>query len=176
MAEPLPAIAIRAEGPGDEAAVFALNDFAFDGPEESRIIAGLRDAKLIALSLVAEEKGQILGHILFSWLPVTVDDRDVTAVALAPMAVHPHRQGQGIGSRLVREGLARLAGNGATAVIVVGHPGFYPRFGFSAEKARKLEAPFSGAAFMALELEPGALDGESGKVAYPAAFGLENDA
>jgi putative acetyltransferase len=169
-------MAIRAETSADEAAVYALNDMAFDGPEESRIIAGLRDAKRIALSLVAEEKGRILGHILFSWLPVTIDDRDVAAVALAPMAVHPHRQSQGIGSRLARDGLARLPGLGATAVIVVGHPDFYPRFGFSAEMARKLEAPFSGAAFMALELRPGALAGKRGKVTYPAAFGLETDA
>jgi putative acetyltransferase len=174
MAEPPATTLIRSEIAGDEASINALNRLAFGGPGEWQIIARLRQAKLIALSLVAEEKGRIVGHILFSWLPVRIDSRDVAAVALAPMAVHPDRQRRGIGSRLVREGLKRLPALGATAVIVLGHPHFYPRFGFSSAMARNLAGPFSGEAFMALELEPGALRGENGKVTYPAAFGLNS--
>lgn len=174
MAEPSARIEIRSEAPGDEASINALNRLAFGGPGEWQIVARLRKAKLIALSLVAEENGRITGHILFSWLPVTLDGREVAAVALAPMAVHPDLQRQGIGSLLVREGLKRLPALGATAVIVLGHPDFYPRFGFSAPMAQKLASPFAGEAFMALELEPGALQGKNGKVTYPAAFGLNS--
>ena len=88
------------------------------------------------------------------------------------MAVWPDRQGRGIGSTLVRRGLDVLKRRGIAAVIVLGHESYYPRFGFSAALARKLAAPFSGEAFMALELTPGALAGERGTVRYPAAFGL----
>lgn len=174
MVERAPAIRIRSEAAGDIAAINALNRLAFGGPGEWQIVARLRQAKLIALSLVAEEEGRIVGHILFSWLPTRIDSREVAAVALAPMAVHPDRQRRGIGSQLVREGLKQLPALGATAVIVLGHPHFYPRFGFSAAMARHLAGPFSGEAFMALELEPGALRGENGKVTYPAAFGLNS--
>jgi putative acetyltransferase len=89
------------------------------------------------------------------------------------MAVIPARQRQGIGSRLVEEALAAARRLEADAVIVLGHPEFYPRFGFSAEKAAHLTAPFSGESFMALELTPGSLAGAPGNVRYPQAFGLE---
>jgi len=88
------------------------------------------------------------------------------------MAVRPDRQGRGIGTRLVAEGLPILRERGRTAVIVLGHVRYYPRFGFSAELARKLVSPFPGEAFMALELVPGALSGHVGSVRYPAAFGI----
>jgi putative acetyltransferase len=96
----------------------------------------------------------------------------VAAVALAPMAVLPGYQRQGIGGRLIRYGLDKLRGLGERVVIVVGHPGYYPRFGFSTERARSLENPFPPDAFMALELSPGALDFIRGRVRYPHAFGL----
>jgi putative acetyltransferase len=95
----------------------------------------------------------------------------VRSLALAPMSVQPGRQRQGIGGALVRESLQRAHQQGWAAVIVLGHPGYYPRFGFSAALARSLAAPFSGNAFMALELIPGALQGGAGRVVYPAAFG-----
>lgn len=173
MAEAASAIGIRAETPGDESAIDALNRLAFGGPEESLIVARLRDAKLVTLSLVADHRGRILGHILFSRLSVTIDCRNPPTAALAPMAVHPDWQRRGIGSRLVRQGLERLPALGIGAVIVLGHPDFYPRFGFSAALATPLDAPFSGDAFMALELKPGALHGRKGSVTYPPAFGLD---
>lgn len=122
--------------------------------------------------MVAIEEGEIVGHILFSTLDVTIDGRAVKAVALAPIAVLPDRQRSGIGSALVRAGLDLARAEGWEAVIVVGHPDYYPRFGFSAASARHLAAPFSGKAFMALALREGALDGRAGRVVYPAAFGL----
>ena len=91
---------------------------------------------------------------------------------MAPISVLPEHQRQGIGGRLIRYGLDLLRNRGEHIVIVLGHPGYYPRFGFSCEKARALESPFPPDAFMAMELNPGALDGVSGRVRYPAAFGL----
>jgi putative acetyltransferase len=131
----------------------------------------LRAAGLAAVELVAIDSG-VDGHILFSALDVTVAGKSVRALALAPMAVSPHRQRHGIGSALVHTGLQRAREGGWQAVVVLGHPHYYPRFGFSAALARSLEAPFSGASFMALELESGALQGGEGRVVYPPAFGV----
>lgn len=94
------------------------------------------------------------------------------ALALAPMAVLPELQNRGIGSALVQKGLEVCRQLGYKIVIVVGHPAFYPRFGFSPKLAANLESPFSGGdSFMALELVPGALDGVAGRVQYPPPFG-----
>jgi putative acetyltransferase len=98
--------------------------------------------------------------------------RSIAAVALAPVAVLPSHQRQGIGGRLIRAGLDRLRERSEDIVIVLGHPDYYGRFGFSAEKARGLESPFPKHAFMAAELRMNALTGICGKVRYPAAFGL----
>lgn len=164
--------AIRAAGPADVQAIAALNRAAFGGEEEVGIIERLRRDGLVAAELVVERDGAIIGHILLSWLPATMDGRVVKALALAPMAVRPGLQKQGIGGRLIVAALDEARAAGAEAVIVLGHPGYYPRFGFSAAPAQRLASPFSGEAFMALELVPRALAGEQGSVSYPAAFGL----
>ena len=161
---------IRERTPIDDRAIRHLNDTAFGGTDESKLIEALRTAGLVAVELVAADP-LVDGHILFSALDVTVDSKPVRALALAPMAVQPHRQRQGIGSALMRAGLERARGVGWQAVIVLGHQHYYPRFGFSAALTQPLEAPFSGASFMALELEPGALQGGTGRVVYPTAFG-----
>lgn len=96
------------------------------------------------------------------------------ALALAPVAVLPERQRQGIGSRLIREGLRACAEAGHRITVVLGHADYYPRFGFSAPLAEPLQAPFSGPSFMALELVPGALADVTGEVRYPPPFGLES--
>src|SRR5437588_9141311 len=96
----------------------------------------------------------------------------LAAVALAPVAVLPEHQRLGVGGRLIRKGLEMLRTRGETIVIVVGHPDYYPLFGFSTEKARALDSPFPAGAFMALELSPGALACIRGKILYPSAFGL----
>jgi putative acetyltransferase len=158
--------------PADDPAIARLNDAAFGTAGEARLVEALRAAGLAAIELVAVEDTGVVGHILFSILEVTVDGRAVKALALAPMAVAPAHQRTGIGSTLVRAGLDRARADGWDAVIVLGHPRYYPRFGFSAALARHLEAPYSGAAFMALSLRPGALDGRGGRVAYPAAFAM----
>jgi putative acetyltransferase len=165
-------VVIRERTAVDDAAIRRLNDDAFGGPSESRLIEDLRLAGLAAVELVAVENDVIVGHILFSVLSVTMEREVVRALALAPMAVRPDRQRSGIGSALVRAGLGMARGRDWQAVIVLGHKGYYPRFGFSAALARPLEAPFSGEAFMALELTPGALHGKAGRVTYPPAFAV----
>jgi putative acetyltransferase len=164
---------IREEVPSDAAAIAALNRAAFGGGYEADLIARLRADRLVIASLVAQVRAKIVGHILFSMLPTEMDGRTTRAAALAPMAVQPELQNQGIGSKLVEEGLKAARARRIEAVVVLGHPAYYPRFGFSADLARRLAAPFSGEAFMALELVPGALDGSMGSVSYPAAFGLK---
>lgn len=166
---------IQEETPDQRVQVHALHCAAFGRADEADLVERLRADGLVRLSLVAVEDGDVVGHVLFTALPTRVDGRDVAAVALAPLAVDPHWQGSGVGSALVREGLARLARAGFEAAIVLGHPAYYPRFGFSAQLAAKLAAPFVGEAFMALELADGGLRGQGGEVRYPAAFGIGGD-
>jgi putative acetyltransferase len=149
-----------------------VNEAAFGQQDEADLVDNLRSAGAVLVSLVAEVNTKIVGHILFSRMSVETADRSIPAVALAPVAVLPEHQRQRIGERLIREGLNMLREQGEHIVIVVGHPDYYPRFGFSTEKARFLESPFPAEAFMAIELSPGALDGVHGKVVYPAAFRL----
>jgi putative acetyltransferase len=163
---------IRPEAPSDQPEVAALLQAAFGGDYERELVSRLRSDGLVAVALVAEAEQQIVGHIVLSWLPTQVDGRAVRALALAPLAVRVDHQRRGIGSRLIRAALEVAERAGAQAVILLGHPSYYPRFGFSAALAAKLASPFSGPAFMALELAPGALSGTAGAVAYPPAFGL----
>jgi putative acetyltransferase len=164
---------IRPETADDSLAVAELNRDAFGGPYEADLIERLHAEGLAAVSLVALENETIVGHILFSDLSVELDGRLVRAVALAPMCVRGDRQRRGTGSALVRAGLDAVGKAGYQAVIVLGHPEYYSRFGFSSELAEKLASPFPGNAFMALELMPGALRGTHGKVTYPAAFAVD---
>jgi putative acetyltransferase len=165
---------VRGEMPGDREDVREVHRQAFGREDEARLVDALRDGSYARLSLVAEEGGQVVGHVLFSDLPIIAPAGTLYALALAPLAVLPARQRQGIGSRLVLEGLRACAEAGHAAVAVLGHPDYYPRFGFSARLAGRLRAPFSGPAFMALELVPGALAGVTGEVRYPPPFGLES--
>lgn len=152
----------------DHAAITELNDLAFGRPDESALIARLRGDGDVLFELVSETGGRVDGHILFSRLWA---DRPEMFAALAPMAVHPRRQGVGLGSDLVRVGLATAREFGVRGVLVLGHPTYYPRFGFAAQTAAHVAAPYAGSpAFMALALEAGAFDAPLA-VIYPEAFG-----
>lgn len=166
---------IRERQAVDDDAIRRLNDAAFGGPDESKLVEHLRAADLAAIELVAVEGTAVVGHILFSPLGVTHGKKAIRSLSLAPMSVQPGHQRRGIGSELIRAGLAFAKTRGWQAVFVLGHPDFYPRFGFSATLARPFKAPFSGKAFMALELEPGALAGGDGHVVYPPPFGIAAD-
>jgi putative acetyltransferase len=165
-------VVIRPETAADQDAIRHVNRLAFGQHDEARLVDALRGGGYVQVSLVAEQAGQVIGHILFSDLPIITEAGKVPALALAPMAVLPAFQNQGIGSALVRSGLDECRQQRHKIVVVVGHPQFYPRFGFSPKLAAHLEAPFSGKdSFMALELVPGALDGLIGRVQYPLPFG-----
>jgi putative acetyltransferase len=163
---------IAAEAADDQPAIRAINDAAFGRPDESDLIDRLRDEGAVVLSLVASFDGQPVGHLLFSRMWIDTPGGSVPAVALAPLAVIPAHQRSGIGGALVRHGLDELTRAGERVILVLGHAAYYPRFGFSSERARALEHPFPPGALMALELRPGALDGSRGRVRYASSFGL----
>jgi putative acetyltransferase len=161
---------IRDETPADRPHVDLLLDRAFGGTYESRLVARLRAAALVAVALVAEEEERIVGHIVMSRLPAQVDGHCLRALALAPMAVRPDRQRRGVGARLIAAALERARASGVEAIFVLGHPDYYSRFGFSADLAAKFTVPYAGANFTALELVPGSLSGIAGVVTYPPVF------
>ncbi|MEE8170487.1 MAG: N-acetyltransferase [Phycisphaerae bacterium] len=173
-APPDNSIEIRTETPDDHAAVFDINRSAFGQDNEARLVEALRrgDAFIPNLSLVAVLAERIVGHILFTHVTIEASGRSTPSLALAPMAVTPERQRRGIGSALVREGLATCRRLGHTSVIVLGHPAFYPRFGFVPAMPRGIRPPFDAPAeaFLAHELVPGSLDGVEGVVRYAAGF------
>jgi putative acetyltransferase len=164
-------VVIRLEASEDHEAIRHVNCLAFGQDAEARLVDALRDGGYVRASLVAEQDGQVVGHILFSDLPIVTEARTVSALALAPMAVLPKCHNQGIGSAMIRHGLEVCKEQGHRIVVVVGHPHFYPRFGFSSKLASVLASPFGGGdSWMALELVPGALDGVTGRVQYPPPF------
>jgi putative acetyltransferase len=165
-------VLVRTESAEDRAAIYAVNEAAFGGREESELVDRLREDGSVLLSLVAEIEGRVAGHILFSRMFLDTGADLFPAAALAPMAVLPERQRQGIGGALIRAGLDAMRAQGERIVIVVGHAEYYPRFGFSPKLAAALESPFPPEVFMALELAPAALDGVRGKVRYAAPFGI----
>ncbi|MEN6442596.1 MAG: N-acetyltransferase [Methanoregula sp.] len=165
---------VRSELPVDHSQIFDVNVQAFGEDEEARLINTLRDSGAFdpALSIVADHNDTVIGHILFP--PVTIEspDGDVPALALALLSVHPDFQGQGIGSALVEEGLRECRRLGNRICIVVGHPLYYPHFGFMSgrEQGISVEFPCPDEALMALSLVPGALDGVGGMVRYHPAL------
>jgi putative acetyltransferase len=165
-------VIVRRETAKEHAAIRRVNEAAFAGADEADLIDRLRVEGAVLASFVAEREGEIVGHILFSRILIETASGSLAAVALAPMAVVPEHQRQGVGGQLIRHGLDWLRGRGEAIVLVVGHPSYYPRFGFSSDRARTIASPFPSEAFMALELVPAALDGIRGEVRYPQAFGL----
>jgi putative acetyltransferase len=165
---------IRHELPDDASAIFELHLQAFAQDGESRLVDALREDGNInpELSLVAVHDNRIIGHILFCPIAIVSGTVETAALALAPLGVHQDYQCMGIGAALIEEGLEEARRLGHRIVIVVGHPGYYPRFGFTAASDSQITAPFPcpDEAFMALPLKPGALDGIGGMVRYPVAF------
>lgn len=166
-------ITIRAETSEDISDVRRVNELAFGQAEEARLVDALRAAARTHISLVAEAEGQVVGHIFFSPVTIETEDSASSIFGLAPMAVLPGYQKQGVGSRLVREGLSECRRIGGDAVVVLGHPAYYPRFGFvpASQKGLRCEYPVPDAAFMVLELTPGGLRSAQGLVKYHPEFG-----
>ncbi len=166
-------ITVRREKSGDAMAMRRVLEQAFGRRNEADLVDALRGAEIPLVSLVAVCDEQVVGHILFSPVTVESDDTRFHAVALGPMAVLPTHQNQGIGSELVRRGLeeCRLAGH--EVVFVLGHPNFYPRFGFVPAKQYGIRCEYNvpDDVFMALELRESALTGRTGTVKYQPEFG-----
>ncbi len=165
-------IIVRAETAEDIPAVHQVNELAFGRPGEADLVDALRAAAHPHISLVAADDGQVIGHIFFS--PVALEGgRSATAIlGLAPLAVLPEYQGRGVGSRLVREGLKECRRVGCDVVVVLGHPEYYPRFGFvpASRKGLRCEYPVPEDVFMVAELKPNALAGR-GLLKYRPEFG-----
>lgn len=165
-------INIRGEQTTDHADIAVVQRAAFARDTEANLVSALRDDGLVLVSLVALHGEIVVGHVMFSKLRVEVVGRELAAAALAPLAVAPDFQRRGYGSALVRAGIELLKAGGCEAVIVLGDPDYYARFGFTASLTCNLTAPFGGPAFMGLELSAGALAGPIGSVTYPPAFDL----
>jgi putative acetyltransferase len=163
---------VRPETEVDRAAIRAVNEAAFESKVEADIVDALRSRGAELVSLVADRDGVVLGHILFS--PVVLEGHaGLRLMGLGPMAVLPRHQREGIGSALVRAGLSRCIELGVHAVAVVGHPRFYPRFGFAPASRYRMRCEYDvpDDVFMIAELTHGALREASGLIRYDAAFG-----
>ena len=162
---------IRDEREEDYEAVYAVNAAAFETTAEAKLVEMLRQQARPFISLVAENEDGIIGHIMFS--PVTLSGHpELMLMGLGPVAVAPAHQREGAGGLLIRVGLARCREMGITAVFLLGHPDYYPRFGFVPSVAFGIDSEYDvpAEAFMALELQSNGLEGKTGRVTYHPAF------
>jgi putative acetyltransferase len=171
-----PGVLVRDEAPGDAVAIASVNERAFDQPDEARLIEAIRRNGRKSISLVATHADTIVGHILFTPVAFVEGNRGVEAMGLGPMAVLPGWQRRGIGSSLVNAGLERCAAIGCQLVVVVGHPEYYPRFGFEPASAFGLRCEYDvpDDVFMVRVLTPGVSSlamGCAGTVRYLPEFG-----
>ena len=160
---------IRQESRTDYRKIRELTDSAFGSSEESQLIDKLRTASKVLLSLVAEEEGELIGHILFSRIQIDGPE-PCEVVALAPMCVSSVHQKKGVGGALIQQGLRILRQRGEAAVFTIGGKRFFPKFGFSVELAKQFQCEYAGDSFFAQELQPGWIENKSGTVVYPEAF------
>lgn len=163
---------IRLETIEDIAAIRHVNDLAFGRPAEGELVDRLRAAGAIIASLVAEVDGRLIGHALFSPAALQSGSETIPIAALGPVAVLPENQRQGAGLRLITSGLEMCRAAGYDLAIVLGHPAYYPRFGFrpAAPLGVRWEHNAPEEAFMVMALRPGALAGVSGIARYRPEF------
>lgn len=163
-------ILVRSEQASDIEAITQVTYAAFlgkfsDHPTEHLIVNGLREAGMLTLSLVAEMDGNIVGHAAFS--PVTINETFVEWYGLGPISVLPELQKQGVGSKLIYEGLARLRDLGAKGCVLEGSPAYYQRFGFKPRAGLTYHASPALEFFMALPFYD---EVPTGQVEYHQAF------
>lgn len=135
-------VTIRPETDNDVTTIYHINAQGFGREKEAEFVNHLRDHRGITLSLVAEYNGLLVGHALFSPLKIKPDGSGFNAVTLAPLAILPEYQRQGIGSSLVREGIERIRLLGHDIIFLVGHPEYYPRFGFTQARLKGFRCEF----------------------------------
>lgn len=165
-------IQVRPENPSDYPIITQINEQAFGRANEARLIHLIRDSQhyIPELSFVAEHQGTIVGHILLSWIDL-VGEKTYPVLGLAPLAVQPDFQKQGIGSQLVQVSLNQAEIRGDSLVIVLGEPHFYSKFGFQPSADYHIQSPFPVPAeyFMVKPLK-NYRDFYQGTVIYPAFF------
>jgi len=164
---------IRKEKDSDIEEIWKVNAEAFETEAEANLVNALRDSGISCISLVAEEGEEIVGHILFTPVELIGDNSGLKLMGLAPMAVMTKLQKKGIGSQLVKAGLESCLAQGYDAVVVLGHPEYYPKFSFvpSVKFGIKSEYEVPDEVFMVLELTKGSLKGHQGIIKYHSAFG-----
>ncbi len=164
---------IQKEKDFDKEKIWKVNAEAFETEAEANLVNTLRDSGIPFISLVAEEDEEIVGHILFTPVELIDDDSGLKLIGLAPMAVLTKFQKKGIGSQLVKTGIENCSTQGYDAVVVLGHPEYYPKFGFvpSVKYGIKSEYDAPDEAFMVLELKESSLKDKNGIIKYHAAFG-----
>ncbi|MBK8899901.1 MAG: N-acetyltransferase [Anaerolineaceae bacterium] len=165
-------IVIRPETAVDAEKVYEVEAAAFGRPAEAELVQKLQQSGVDTISLVALLDDEVVGHIFFSPVTVKSEEAEFTAVALGPVAVAPDHQNKGVGDALCRQGLAACKEAGYELAFVLGHPTYYPRFGFTSSAPFGLRCQFdvSDEVFMVLELVPGALQGKQGTVYYHPLF------
>jgi putative acetyltransferase len=167
-------IKIRPEKEIDREDIYKVNELAFGRDVESRLVDSLRNSEsyVEGLSLVAEHVGEIIGHIMFTRISTDPENEKFVGVSLAPIAVLPDCQKKGIGSKLIREGIKACKSKSFKAIIVIGHPEYYPKFGFTQAREKGLESsiPVPDEAFKVLELVTGSLEGTEGKIIFASEF------
>ena len=165
-------LTIRQERPSDSASISRVHQEAFGSRTEADLVERLRTGGKFKVSLVADIEGQVVGHILFTEVNIEGLDSDLSLLGLAPMSVLPEFQRRGIGSELIRRGLTLCRDLGHDAIVVVGHPEYYPRFGFVPGSCHGLRCEYDvpDDVFMSLELRAGALKEMSGIVRYQPEF------
>jgi putative acetyltransferase len=165
-------VTIRLETPEDITLIHHVNQEAFGQNQEADIVDKLRKRGVLTISLVAVQDDIIVGHIAFSPVEIASEKSNFEALALAPMAVLPPDQNKGIGSQLVTAGLRECHRLGHEIIVVLGHPNYYPRFGFVPAKPKGIECEFEvpDEAWMVLELKEGVLAGRQGKVSFQPEF------
>ena len=163
---------IRKELATDKEQIYLINTRAFNTDEEARLVNALRDNVREYISLVAEIDNTVVAYILFTQVSLTGDHSGLKLLGLAPMAVLPEYQRQGIGSALVKYGLEQCKSRGYDAIVVLGHPGFYPKFGFTPARDFGIGSEYDvpSEVFMIKELTPGCLKGQQGVIKYHDLF------
>jgi putative acetyltransferase len=163
---------VREESLADISGIRQVHRAAFGRDAEGELVDRLRIDGLFVASIVADDDACVIGHALFSELRIKTSGSLIPAVALAPVGVVPRRQREGIGTELISFGLRTCRERGISAVLVLGDPRYYARFGFCAALTSKLEGAFTGGHWMAVELLDGCLSNVRGSVEYPVAFTL----
>lgn len=165
-------IVIRHEKPDDLSLIHQIVAQAFGREAEANLVDALRRNGKAILSLVAEDNGRAVGHVLFSPVVIDAGDAQLHGIGLAPLAVSPERQNEGIGSLLAECGLQLCRDAGHPFVVVLGHPEYYPRFGFvpAHHFNIKSEHDVRDEAFMIAELRKGSLLGIAGTAKYALEF------